>query len=231
MFKEVADLFVEPMLNVWHLFAAYIPNILAALVFVLFGLFIARLFSSMLEKFMRRVQLDSYTSKVGINEILIRFGFGKSPSHVIASLVYWSLLIVFFVTAANMLNLTVISAILQKFLVGFVPRMAAAIFIGFGGLLFARFLSEVVMNAATANNLKGGRSLSKIVHFVVVVFTLVASIEQLGIEMKMIKGAVDITFAALGLAFAIAVGLGAKDIAHDILRNLFTEHQKEEKPR
>lgn len=229
MLKDAADLFIEPIMHVLKLFENYIPNILAAFIFVLFGLFIARMLSSLLEKFLRKMQLDSYTSKVGINEMLIRFGFGKSPSHVLSFLVYWSLLLVFFVTAANMLNLTVISAILEKFLVGFVPRIAAAIFIGFGGLMFARFLSEVVMNAATANNLKGGRSLSKIVHFVVVVFTLIASIEQLGIEMKMIKGAVDILFASLGLAFAIAVGLGAKDLAHDILKNLFTDH-KEEKP-
>ena len=225
MLKDAANLFIEPIMHVLAIFRTYIPNILAAFIFVLFGLFIARMLSSMLEKFLRKVQLDTYTSKVGINEILIRFGFGKSPAHVISFLVYWSLLLVFFVTAANMLNLTVISAILEKFLVGFVPRIAAAIFIGFGGLLFARFLSEVVQNAATANNLKGGSSLSKIVHFVVVVFTLIASIEQLGIEMKMIKGAVDILFASLGLAFAIAVGLGAKDIAHDVIKGLFTDHK------
>lgn len=225
MLKDIADLFLQPILNVWSLFSAYIPNMLAAFVFILFGLFIARLLSSLLEKFMRRIKLDSYTSRVGINEILTRFGFGKSPSQVIAFSVYWALLLVFFVTSANILNLTVISDILEKFIVGFIPRMVAAIFIGFGGLLFARFLSDVVLSAASANNLRGGSSLSKIVHFVVVVFTLIAAIEQLGIEMKMIRGAVDILFASLGLAFALAVGLGAKDIAHDILSGLFTENK------
>ena len=227
MLRDIADLFWEPILNVLQLFRDYMPNILAAFIFLLFGLFIARLVSSVLEKFMRRIKLDSYTSRVGINEILTRFGFGRSPAQVIAFLVYWSLLLVFFVTAANILNLTVISAILKKFIMGFIPRMVAAIFIGFGGLLFARFLSEVVLSAASANNLRGGRSLSKIVHFVVVVFTLIAAIEQLGIEMKMIRGAVDILFASMGLAFAIAVGLGAKDIAHDIIKGLFTENKEE----
>lgn len=230
MLKDTADLFMQPLLNVWNLFSAYVPNILAALIFILVGLFAARLLSTMLEQFLRRLNLDTYTSKVGINEILTRFGFGKSPSQVISFVLYWSLLLVFFVTAANVLNLTVISEILERFLVGFIPRMVAAILIGFGGLLFARFLSDVVMNAATANNLKGGRSLSKIVNFVVVIFTMIAAIEQLGIKMKMIIGGINILLASLGLAFAIAVGLGAKDIAHDILKSLFTEN-KEEKPR
>ncbi|HNW44046.1 MAG TPA: hypothetical protein PKI19_06050 [Elusimicrobiales bacterium] len=230
MLKDIADLFLEPILHVWSLSSVYLPNILAAFIFILFGLFIARMLSSVIEKFLRRIKLDTYTSRVGINEILIRFGFGKSPSHVVAFLIYWSLLLVFFVTAANILNLAVISAILKKFIIGFIPRMVAAIFIGFGGLLFARFLADVVLNAASANNLRGGRSLSKIVHFVVVVFTLIAAIEQLGIEMKMIRGAVDILFASLGLAFAIAVGLGAKDIAHDVIKGLFTENKEEKQP-
>ena len=227
MLNDVIGIFEEPLLNVWRLFSDYIPNILAAFVFILLGLFVARIVSSMLEKFMRRIQLDSYTSRVGINEMLTRFGFGKSPSKVVAFMIYWALLLMFFVTAANILNMAVISAILKTFIIGFIPRMVAAIFIGFGGLLFARFLGDVVLNAATANNLRGGRSLSKIVHFVVVVFTLIAAIEQLGIEMKMIRGAVDILFASLGLSFAIAVGLGAKDIAHDVIKGLFTENKEE----
>jgi len=227
MLKDIVDLFLQPMLDIWKLCKAYVPNILAAFVFLLFGLFAARVLSSLLENFLRRIKLDSYTSRVGINEVLTRFGFGKSPSHVLAFIVYWSLLLVFFVTSANILNLMVISDILERFIVSFIPSMVAAIFIGFGGLLFARFLADVVQNAASANNLKGGRSLSKIVHFVVVVFTLIAAIEQLGIKMKMIIGGLNILLASLGLAFAIAVGLGAKDIAHDVIKGLFTENKEE----
>ena len=135
-------------------------------------------------------------------------------------------MLIFFVTAARILNLSVISDILQRF-VDFLPNLVAAIFIGFGGLMFARFMSEVVMKSATANNLRGGRSLSKIVNFVIVMLTVIASIEQLGLKMKTIYRGLDIVFISLGLSFAIAVGLGAKDIAHDILKNLLTENKDE----
>lgn len=226
MLNEITEPFFQPILEVWNSFAAYAPKLVAAFAFVLFGLFVARVISSLLEQFLRKIKLDTHTSSVGINELFIRFGFGKSPSHVLSFLVYWGLLLVFMVTAANILNLSVISEILQRF-VNFLPNLVAAIFIGFGGLMFARFMADVVQNSATANNLKGGRSLAKIVNFVIVVFTLIAAIEQLGIKMKMIIGGINIMLAALGLAFAIAVGLGAKDIAHDILKNLLTENKEE----
>ncbi|MDP2865578.1 MAG: hypothetical protein Q8O90_04985 [Elusimicrobiota bacterium] len=226
MIYEITEPFFQPVMEVWAKFSEYVPKLVAAFTFVLFGLFIARLISSLLEQFLRKIKFDSYTSRVGINEILIRFGLGKSFTQVISFVVYWSLLLVFLVTAANILNLTVISEILRRF-VDFLPNLMAAIFIGFGGLLFARFMADIVMNSAVSNNLRGGSSLSKIVHFVIVVFTLIAAIEQLGIKMKMIIGGINIMLASLGLAFAIAVGLGAKDIARDVLRNLFTENKEE----
>lgn len=224
MIHELTEPFLQPVLDLWTQMSAYMPKLIAAFAFVLFGLFAARIVSSLLEQFLRKIKLDTYTSSVGINELFIRFGFGKSPSHVIAFLVYWALLLVFLVTASKILALTVIADILQRF-VNFLPNLIAAIFIGFGGLMFARFMSDVVMNSATANNLRGGRSLSKMVHFVIVVLTIIASIEQLGLKMKTIYRGLDIVFISLGLAFSIAVGLGAKDIAHDILRNLFTDRK------
>ncbi len=227
MFKDFAELFVQPVMAIWDKFTAYAPGIMAAFIFVLFGLFIARVVSSVLEQFLRRIKLDNYTSSVGVNELLTRLGFGKSFSHVVAFIVYWGLLLVFIVTAADILNLHAISEILQRFTLIFLPKLAAAIFIGFGGLLFARFVSGVVQNSATANNLRGGRSLAKIVNFIIIIFTAIAAVEQLGIKMKMIIGGINILLASLGLAFAIAVGLGAKDIAHDIIRGMFTENKEE----
>ncbi|MFA6435363.1 MAG: hypothetical protein WCW52_11790 [Elusimicrobiales bacterium] len=227
MLRDTADLFIDPVLHIWTTFVIYIPAIVAALLFIIFGLFIARLLSSLLEQFLRKVKLDSYTSQVGINEVMVRFGFGRSTSAILGFIVYWSLLMVFFVTAANILNLTVISVILQRFIIGFVPRIVAAIFIAFGGLMFAKFISDVVTNSAAANNLRGGRSLSRIVNFVILVFTAIAAVEQLGIEMKIIRSSLNILFASLGLAFAIAVGLGAKDIARDIIKGMFTENKDE----
>jgi len=225
--KDVAELFIQPVFKIWDIFAAYIPNIIAALCFILFGLFLARCLSSLLEQFLRKIKFDSYTSRVGINEVMSRFGFGKSMAAILGFLAYWSVILVFFVSAADILNLAAVSQILEKILIVFVPRIATSIFIAFGGLLFARFMADVVLNSAAANNLRGGKSLSKIVNFVILVFTAVAAVEQLGIEMKIIRSSINIIFASMGLAFAIAVGLGAKDIAHDIIRGMLTENKED----
>lgn len=221
MSTEIVKLFVGPLIDVWSRFTGFLPNILAALLFVLIGLFLARAVRTIAERVLRNMKLDDYTSKIGINEIFARFGFGRSPSYVVVFLFYWSILFVFLVSAANALNLTAISAILEWFLL-FLPKLTAAVIISFGGLLFAKFVSEVVSNSAIANNLKGGEMLSKIVYFTVVVFSALIAIEQLGIEMSIIRASVSIIVASAGLAFALAVGLGAKDIAAELLKDIFS---------
>jgi small-conductance mechanosensitive channel len=137
-------------------------------------------------------------------------------------------MIIFIVSAANVLGLDFISKILEIFILSFLPKVIMAIVIGFAGLLLARFLEDTVYNSAMANNLKGGKSFAKIIHFVILVFTGILAIEQLGLEMKIIRSSINILMGSIGLAFAIAVGLGAKDIARDVITSMFSE-KKEEK--
>ena len=224
--RDVFELFWEPVQTTGELIASYAPGIIAAFFFILLGLFLARFLSTWLEQFLRKISFDTYTSKVGINEIFTRFGFGRSPARVLSFLLYWTLLLVFFITATNAMNLPAISQVLERFLVGFVPKMTVAVVISFGGLLFANFVSSIIQNAARANSLKGGKSLGKIAHFAVIVFTIVVVMEQFGLRMKLIENGVAILLISLGLAFAIAVGLGAKDFAHDMIKSLFSEEEE-----
>ena len=70
MFEDMMKLFVQPVMNVWTVFASYIPNIVAALLFVLFGLFLARVLRSVFEQFFRKIKLDRHTSRIGINNCI-----------------------------------------------------------------------------------------------------------------------------------------------------------------
>jgi small-conductance mechanosensitive channel len=229
MYEEMSKLFIQPVMDIWEIFLSYVPNVVAALLFILVGLFLARVCRSILEQFFGRIKMDRYTSRIGINEILARFGLGKSPSYAIAFAVYWAILLVFFVSALNVMNLTVISQILQTVVVQFVPKIIVATMVAFGGLMLAKFMSDIVLNSSIANNLKGGRSLSKIIHFVVLVFTAIIALDQLGIEMKIIRSSLNILLGSIGLAFALAMGLGAKDVAREIVSGMFTSDNKDKK--
>jgi len=46
MIYEITEPFFQPVMEVWAKFSEYVPKLVAAFTFVLFGLFIARLASS-----------------------------------------------------------------------------------------------------------------------------------------------------------------------------------------
>jgi len=219
---------LEPLLKIWDKFVNIVPNIFASLIIILIGFFVSRVIASLFEHSFKKFKFDTWTSKIGLNEVMIRIGLGKSPTLLLSSFLYLFVMIIFIVSAANVLGLDFISKILEIFILSFLPKVIMAIVIGFAGLLLARFLEDTVYNSAMANNLKGGKSFAKIIHFVILVFTGILAIEQLGLEMKIIRSSINILMGSLGLAFAIAVGLGAKDIARDVITSMFSE-KKEEK--
>lgn len=209
----------DPFLEAYRRLMYHIPGIAAALLLLLLGMFTARLLRTMVDRLLSQAKLDDYTSKIGINEVVARLGMGKSPAYVFSFLTYWFVLFVFFVSAANAVNLTVVSELLERFAL-FLPILIGALLILFGGLLFARFLHEVVLNAAASNNVRGGTVLAHAAYVLVVVFSAMTAMEQLGMKLSFISAAIQILLGSVGLAAAIAFGIGGKDVAAEIIRDL-----------
>ena len=219
MSKDLARLFAAPFLDAYHRVAGALASLAAAFLLLLVGLFTARLARALIEAGMSRIRLDEHTSRAGLNELLARLGLGKSPTAVASFAVYWFILVVFVVSAANALNMTVVSDLLERF-AQFLPSLVAAVLILFGGLLFGRLISLVLSNAAAANSIRGGGAVAAGGYVVVVGYAAIGALQQLGAQPQLMLSAAQILLGSLGLALAIAFGLGAKDLAAEWLREL-----------
>jgi hypothetical protein len=210
---------LDPFLTTVHRMASYVPNFIAAFLLLLAGMFTARALRTVAEGVLAKAKLDEHTCRVGINEVLQRLGMGKSPTYGVCFLIYWFVLFIFIVSAANAVNMTVVSEMLERFLL-FLPRILAGVLILFGGLLFARFLSEIVRSASEANSIPGGAGMARALYVAVLVFASITSLEQIGIETRLISSAVLIILASVGLALALAFGMGGRDVAAEAIRDL-----------
>ena len=216
--KDLIQFFAAPFFDAYHRVSSALAALSAAFLLLLAGMFTARLARALVDGVLGRVRLDDYTSRMGLNELLARLGLGKSPSAIAAFVVYWFILVVFVVSAADALNMTVVSDLLERF-AQFLPSLVAAVLILFGGLMFARLLSQVLSNAAAANSIRGGGGVAAAAYVVVVGYSIVAALEQLGARAQLVMSAAQILLGSLGLALAIAFGLGAKELAADWLRS------------
>lgn len=225
--ETLANRTIEPFVVLFNKSVELIPGIIVALVMLFLGLFLSRWTSTIVRKLLNAIKLDMWTSKIGVNEILTRIGFGKSPTYVIAFVLSWAVMITFIMIAADSLGLSTIRTLLYN-LLAFIPKLFACIVILFAGLLFGRFVENVVQNSAKANNIRGGIFFSKVINVVVVIFSILLALEQININFALINDVILILLASMGLGLAIAFGLGAKDVVADFLKESL---KKEEDPK
>ncbi|MBR4355894.1 MAG: hypothetical protein IKP96_04950 [Elusimicrobiaceae bacterium] len=196
-----------------------------ALLIMVLGLYISRLVSSFIKKMLNKIAFDEKTSKLGINELCVRFGLGKSPTYIIAFVFAWAVIFYAIVLAADVLHLAIIRDLFARFL-AFIPTLFVSVLILFAGLLFGKLVGKIIENSSQANNLKGGFFLAKVVNAFIVFFCALIAVENLGFATQLVNNIVVIVLASLGLAFAIGVGLGSKSLAEEFLRDLFKKEGK-----
>jgi len=80
-------------------------------------------------------------------------------------------------------------------------------------MFFASFVNSAIQTAAANAGVEYAGLFGRIAQVVIVVFAVVVSLRQLNIDIRSIDNAMTIILASLGLAFALAFGLGCKDIA------------------
>lgn len=225
MFQNVSSGVLDPLQRVMYRLAALVPGVLLALVLLLAGLVLARALRALTVKLLSYIKLDTYTGKVGLNEILQRLGLGASPSYIVGFLIYWLIVLVALVAAANAVELTVVGELLEKFVL-FVPQVLGAVLVLAGGLVLGHFLAEIVRNASLANGIQGAGVLSRLTRLTVVIFAATIALDKLGLNTSIIRSSWQIILGSIGLALAVAFGLGGKDAAADVLRGWMSKREK-----
>lgn len=195
-------------------------SLLVAVLVLVVGLYLSRVVGTCVKKVLNKISFDNKTSKLGVNELCVRFGLGNSPTYIISFVLAWAVIFYAIVLAAKVLNLTVIGNLFTRFL-EFIPTLFVSVLILFAGLLFGKLMGNIVENSAKANNLKGGFLLSRAVNVFIVFFCALLAVENLGFASQLVNTVVTLVMASVGLAFAIGVGLGSKPLVEEFLRDAF----------
>jgi small-conductance mechanosensitive channel len=103
----------------------------------------------------------------------------------------------------------------------YLPHLLASLLVLIGGALVSRFLGRSVLIAAVNAQMPSARLLSGLTRFFVMALTVVAALDELGISRTTIIVTFAILLGGVVTAAAIAIGLGARDLARDLLRSQF----------
>ncbi len=175
------------------------------------GWLIAKIVRTIVVRVLKAVKLDVLSQRARLDEILRKGGIRYTLSELLGSICYWLLVLVALVVAVNAVGLSAAAELLNRIIL-YIPNVIAAIFILVLGAFLARVLGNVVQAACANAGITQSKFLAKLVEIVIIIFALAITLEQLNIGKTIIGLAVNIILASLGLGFALAIGLGCKDI-------------------
>jgi hypothetical protein len=208
--------------------AAFLPNLLAALLILLAGWAAAKFVRLVVFRFLLAVRFDLASERAGIDDVLARAEISQSSAELVATLVYWLTNLLVLMTAVNILGLTAVSDLLNQILL-YVPKVIAAVVVLILGLFFANFLSGIIKAAAANANIAEADLFGNVARYAVIVFTGAIALQELGIGAELVRSVFNIIFGAVALALALAFGLGSKDIARDWLQRYLAESRERKK--
>lgn len=199
--------------------ARFLPRFLEMLAIVVIGWIIAFVLKVLVRSLLKIARFDRLSEHTGTTQLL-RGAALPSLTELVSRFVFWVAWLGFILLGISVLGVIGIEEHVASFF-GFLPRLFAALFILFFGLLAASFFSRASLLSAVNADLPSPRLISWAVRTMIILFVVSMAFEELGIGSHTVIVAFTLTFGALMLGLALAFGLGGKELARKFLERRF----------
>ena len=189
--------------NAWANVATFIPKLLAALLILLVGYFVAKVVAGILNKVLERVGFDRVVERGGVRQVLARSKYDASD--ILAKLVFWTIMLLVLQLAFGVFGANPVSDLLHG-LIAYLPNVFVAILILVIAAAIARAVTDLLSNLL--GTVQGGQVLAKGAGVAILVFAIFAALDQLNIAPRIVTGLWYALLAAVVGSVIVAVGGG-----------------------
>ena len=195
-------------------FFNFIPNLIAFLVILVVGYFIAKLIQAAVRKGLEKIGLDRQLHESQAGEYVERLSPGASPSNGIARIVFFIVLAFVLTIALGALKIPAVTAFMNQVL-AYLPNVIAAIVIFVVAAAIAGAAGAGV--AKLMGDTPTGKLVATIVPTLVMVIGIFMVLNQLHIAQEIVTITFGVLMGSVGLGMALAFGLGGRQVAADML--------------
>lgn len=197
-----------------------VPNVLAAIVIFIIGLFVSKIISVVLRKALEKLKIDQLGEKLNEIEMVSKANMEIKLSKIFSKSLYYFLLLFFLVASAEVLNMPAISDVF-KGIFNFFPKVLVALLVMILGLLFAEFIRKVLETAMKSLGIGSAIMISNFIFYFLFVNIFIVALSQAEINTDFLSQNLSIIIGGIMLAFAIAYGFASKDIVANYIASLY----------
>jgi len=210
---------MNPIIDVFTSFyqktLAYLPSFFYGLLVVILGILLSRVVKELFRSLVNFVKVDKFLKKTKIaNDKTVGLWV-----EVIGELLRWVTMILFLVPAMEIWELSRMVVVLNNLLF-YLPNVIVAVVIGLVGYIFANLSYDIVHNSVRSMQGPLAKTMANFSRYAILTFTMLVVLNQLGVAQDLIRILFTGIVFMIALAGGLAFGLGGKEAAREVLKDL-----------
>jgi hypothetical protein len=197
------DQFREGLGDAWAAIATFIPKLIAFLLILIVGYFIAKAIARVLERVLERVGFDRWVERGGVKRALARSKYDASS--LLSQVIFYIVFLFVLQLAFGVFGPNPISELIQS-VIAYLPNVFVAIVILVVGAAIAAAVKEIV--EASLGGLNYGRALAIGASTAILVLAFFAALDQLNIAENIVMGLFYALLAIVVGSSIVAIGGG-----------------------
>lgn len=200
-----------PLVSMMNNLVAYLPNIIGAIIIAIIGLFIAKVVKEIVSPILRKLKVNEWAAKIGIDTKKI------DVAGIIATTFYIIIIVLFVVEALSTLQLEILTRIGNS-IIRYLPYALSA-----AAILLIAFLLGSWVESTLVRKFSVSKFTAAAARVGIVITGIFLALSQLGVATALVNGTYILVIGAVAVAFAIAFGIGGKEFAAHTMRKLETK--------
>jgi small-conductance mechanosensitive channel len=222
--NDASDALKNSFVNAWTQVVDYTPRVLAAIIVLVAGYFIAKLVARAVTMLCERAGMQRAAERSGLWESMTHMNIKRNVPAIVGTIVFWGLMLVFLMASFNILKITSVSDSISQ-VVAYIPNVLVATVMVVVGLLVAGFLRGVIATSADRVGISYADHLANGCYYIMALMVFMAAFDQLHIHFELLNYAILIVFGGLALGFGLALGLGGRDTMAGILAGYYVRQR------
>ncbi|MGL4947263.1 MAG: mechanosensitive ion channel, partial [Cetobacterium sp.] len=203
------EVIISPVISMLNVLFNYIPNLIGVALIITIALYFGKIIENIITNVLTGLKFDSYLEKAGLK--IKENNYSKLVGKISKVLILYFAII----QSIEILNLGSLQNLSLKLTI-----LLGDIFLGIVivaiGIVVANYVNKIVINTSLENK----NQIALVSKVAIIVFVGAMGLGQMGIANEIINLAFGFTVGAIAIAFAVAFGIGGKDLAKEKLQKL-----------
>lgn len=208
--------------NFWQWLFVFIPNLLGALVVFLIGWVVASVMGKFIQEVLVRVGFNKVFDKTGWDDAFTKAEIKLNPSEFLGKIVKLTIILIFLMPAVELLGLREFSQFIHA-VINYIPHVFVVAFMVAVAGIFADVVAKIVVASVEKTGVGYSLLAGQLVKWAVwffVILSIIAELQVFGELLHIMNTIITGIVGILVLAFGLSFGLGGKDVAAELLKDL-----------